>query len=130
MNIKSQIISHMQHKFLKIMDLDNIKPIDIKESLSVEMNRNMVFKAGQGAGLSGSFFFFSYDSRFLIKTVNAKELKIILNMLDNLVGHFRDTKNKSLLARIYGVFTIKTDYFDDLNIMIMQNTAKVTNPTA
>jgi hypothetical protein len=46
MDIRSQIISHAQEKFLKIMDLDNIRPQDLMDSLSIENNRNMVFKAG------------------------------------------------------------------------------------
>jgi hypothetical protein len=32
------------------MDLDGISPSDIYESLDLEKNRNMVFKAGEGAG--------------------------------------------------------------------------------
>jgi hypothetical protein len=51
------------------MKLDGVTPKDMLSSLSVEKNRNMVFQAGEGAGLSGSFFFFSSDNRFLIKTL-------------------------------------------------------------
>lgn len=51
------------------MKLDNLTPADMMKSLSLDNNRNMVFKAGEGAGLSGSFFFFSHDSKFLIKTL-------------------------------------------------------------
>ena len=29
----------------------------------------------------------------------------------------------SLIARIYGIFKIKTNYFDDMYLMIMQNTS-------
>ena len=46
-------------------------------------------------------------------------------MLDDLIDHFRYTENRSLLARIYGVFTFSTDIFDPLDIIIMQNTARV-----
>lgn len=87
----------------------------------------MVFKAGQGAGLSGSFFFFSHDDKFLIKTINKKEKEILLNMLDDLISHFEVTDNKSLIARIYGVFTIKTNIFANLDVMIMQNTCLLKN---
>ena len=79
----------------------------------------MVFKAGQGAGLSGSFFFFSHDNRFLIKTMNLKERELLLAMLDDMIEHFKSTDNQSLLARIYGIFTIKTDLFYNLDVMIM-----------
>ena len=40
-------------------------------------------------------------------------------MLDEYVEHLIDTDNRSLLARIYGVFTIKNNYYSDLDIMIM-----------
>lgn len=97
------------------------------DSLSVDKNRNMVFKAGEGAGQSGSFFFFSHDNRFLIKTLRGNEKRIMLDMLDDYIDHIFKTSNKSLLARIYGIFTIKTDYFDPLDIIVMQNTSQLRN---
>jgi len=124
LNIKSEITSHLQWKFAEIMKLDAVSPHDVMNSLSVDMNRQMVFRAGQGAGLSGSFFFFSHDNRFLIKTVKESEMNIILNMVDDIIVHIKNCKNKSLLARIYGVFTIQTDMFDPLNIIIMENTSR------
>ena len=51
----------------------------------------------------------------------------MLDILDDYIDHIRKTKNKSLLARIYGIYTIKTDYFDPLDIIIMQNTAVLRN---
>ena len=41
----------------------------LKESLDPDVNRSMVFKAGESQGKSGSFFFFSKDQRFIIKTM-------------------------------------------------------------
>lgn len=40
-------------------------------------------------------------------------------MLDDYIDHIKLTENKSLLARIYGVFTIKTNYFKPLDVIIM-----------
>lgn len=101
------------------MKIDGVDPKDIMASLALENNRQMVFKAGQGAGLSGSFFFFSHDDKFLIKTINKKEKDILLKMLDDLINHFEITGNKSLIARIYGIFSIKTNLFANLDVMIM-----------
>jgi 1-phosphatidylinositol-4-phosphate 5-kinase len=109
------------------MALDGIKPEDMMDSLSLDKNRNMVFKAGEGAGQSGSFFFFSHDNQFLIKTLRGNEKKQMLDMLDDYIDHIRKTKNKSLLARIYGIFTFKTNYFDPLDIIVMQNTSVLQN---
>ena len=60
------------------MMLSSISPSDIMTSLNHEQNRQNVFKAGEGGGKSGSFFFFSHDNRFIIKTLRGKEKKILL----------------------------------------------------
>jgi 1-phosphatidylinositol-4-phosphate 5-kinase len=83
----------------------------------------MIFRAGEGAGASGSFFFFCHDNKFLIKTLLKSERRKLIQMLDSYIDHIKSTDNKSLIARIYGVFTIKTNYFADVDIMIMQNTS-------
>ena len=119
MKVKASIKSYEDAKFAQIMFMDNIKPEDVIKSLSLEKNRNMVFRAGEGVGQSGSFFFFSHDNRFIIKTLRGKEKKNILDMLDDYIEHIKFTENKSLLARIYGVFTITTNYFTPLDIIIM-----------
>ena len=43
-------------------------------------------------------------------------------MLDNFIDHLYNNDNKSLIGRIYGVFTIKTNFFAPIDIIIMQNT--------
>ena len=50
-------------------------------SLSPELNRDEVFSAGEGQGKSGSFFFFSHDKQFIIKTMRQNELKALMAML-------------------------------------------------
>ena len=45
-------------------------------SLSPKFNLDQVFKAGEGAGKSGSFFFFSHDKKFIIKTMTDEELEL------------------------------------------------------
>ena len=44
-------------------------------------------------------------------------------MLPDMIEHFKD--NRSLLAKIYGCYTIKTNVFEPVDILVMQNTAKV-----
>ena len=80
--ISANFTSHSEYLFQEIMDLDNVKPEDIYSSLDLEKNRNMVFKAGEGAGQSGSFFFFSYDNKFLIKTMTKREMNLLLSKLE------------------------------------------------
>jgi hypothetical protein len=72
-------------------------------------NRESIFKTNQNqnsndGGSSGSFFFFSQDKQFIVKTISFKELMIYLNGLPKFLEHFK--KGGSLLARIYGIFKV------------------------
>ena len=80
------------------------------DSLSPKFNRDMVFKAGEGAGRSGSFFFFSHDRKFIIKTMTSQELSLFLAKLPAFKDHLRNNQS-SLLAKIFGLFTINTEKF-------------------
>lgn len=51
------------------------------------------------------------------------EKKAMINMLDKYINHIRNSNNKSLLARIYGIFTIKTPLINSIDLIILQNTA-------
>ena len=101
------------------MELDGIGSAEIMQSLSVEANRHRVFRAGEGAGASGSFFFFSHDDKFIIKTMSTGERNKMLSMLEDYVSHIEETGNRSLITRIYGIFEIRTNYFEPVTLMIM-----------
>ena len=40
-------------------------------------------------------------------------------MLEDMIEHFKN--HESLLVRIYGVFTIQTQYFGSIDIILMEN---------
>lgn len=76
------------------------------ESLSPKFNKDSVFKSGEGAGQSGSFFFFSHNKKYIIKTMTSSELTLFLRILPDYECHLKENPN-SLLARIYGVYTVE-----------------------
>ncbi len=60
----------------------------------------------ESEGKSGSFFFFSHDGRFLIKTITNNELNTIIGkFMENYFKHIKEN-HFSLIARVYGIFTI------------------------
>jgi len=81
----------------------------------------MVFQAGEGSGRSGSFFFFSHDRKWIIKTMTDSELKLYLKKLPAFGEHYLKNKN-SLLAKIFGVFTVDSPFMQGVHIMLMENT--------
>jgi hypothetical protein len=66
------------HSFAKLRVQDGIQKEDLIASLSPAVNRSNVFKAGEASGASGSFFFFSHDKHFIIKTMTTSEKKFFL----------------------------------------------------
>ena len=42
-------------------------------------------------------------------------------MIDDYINHIKN--GESLIARIYGIFSIKTEYFKNLDIIVMQNSS-------
>jgi hypothetical protein len=72
---------HAPHFFRSIQVANGVNTDVILKSLSPKLNRDAVFKVGEGAGASGSFFFFSQDRQFIIKTMTSMEVVRFLKML-------------------------------------------------
>lgn len=98
------------------------------DSLAPEKNAQCVFKAGEASGASGSFFFFSSDKRFIIKTMSPEEKKFFkIKFAQPYFDHLRNNPT-SLLARIYGIYTVKIDGICAVHLMLMAHTMQVVNP--
>lgn len=48
-------------------------------------------------------------------------------MLDSFISYLEENNNESLIAKIFGVYTIKTNKFKAVDMVIMENTAQITN---
>jgi 1-phosphatidylinositol-4-phosphate 5-kinase len=100
-----KVIEFAPDVFAYLRDLDGYNNNSLKESLkpTIEGNVNNMFKAGEGMGRSGSFFFFSHDDRFLIKTMTTDDFKAFIKLLPLYFDHINYFED-SLMARIYGVY--------------------------
>lgn len=67
-----------------------------------------------GEGKSGAFFYFTHDSRFLVKTIQRFEAEVMLNTLKEYVKYVVDNPN-TILSRVVGLHSIRlyglTKYF-------------------
>jgi 1-phosphatidylinositol-4-phosphate 5-kinase len=77
--------------FNRILEYDGITKLEVKRALIETKNRESVFKAGEGSGKSGSFFFTTFDKKFLIKTLRGDEKQVLLDMLEDYVEHIELT---------------------------------------
>lgn len=87
-NEEVRIIEYAPSIFEAIRSMDGIKDGMVQMSLNTELNRQQVFKAKESAGKSGSFFFFSYNKKFLLKTMNDSEMEVFFEMLPDYFCHF------------------------------------------
>lgn len=64
-----------------------------------------ILRIKESEGKSGSFFFYTHNNKYMIKTVTSSELKTLLGkFIERYYDHL--SKNDTLLAKIYGVYTI------------------------
>jgi hypothetical protein len=88
----------------------------------------MIFKSGEGTGRSGSFFFFSHDSKYVVKTVTDSELKLVHALVPS-YSQYLQTNHHSLLSKILGIFTVEAQKFSKVHIMLMENTVRLRDTT-
>jgi hypothetical protein len=96
------------------------------DSLNPTKNRDQIFSSGEASGASGSFFFFSHDKRFIVKTLTDAELKLKEKLLPDLYRHYSENPN-SLISKVYGVYTVKMKNYKPVNLILMENTLKFAN---
>ncbi|KAG7095491.1 hypothetical protein E1B28_006230 [Marasmius oreades] len=71
-------------------------------------------------GKSGSFFYFSRDYRFIIKTIHHKEHKFLLRVLKRYYDHVKSNPH-TLLSRFYGLHRVKLPRGRKIHFVIMNN---------
>ncbi len=71
-------------------------------------------------GKSGSFFYFSCDYRFIIKTIRHSEHKFLLGILNQYYAHVKENPH-TLLSRFYGLHRVKLPHGRKIHFVIMNN---------
>ncbi|THH17702.1 hypothetical protein EW146_g3162 [Bondarzewia mesenterica] len=71
-------------------------------------------------GKSGSFFYFSRDYRFIIKTIHHSEHKYLRSILKDYYHHVKSNPH-TLLSRFYGLHRVKLPRGRKIHFVIMNN---------
>lgn len=72
------------------------------------------------SGKSGSFFYYSQDYRFIIKTIHHSEHKFILKTLQLYYEHIKSNPH-TLLSRIFGLHRVKLPGNKKIHFVVMGN---------
>lgn len=71
-------------------------------------------------GKSGSFFYFSRDYKYIIKTIHHGEHKFLRKILKEYYNHVCDNPN-TLLSQFYGLHRVKIPYGRKIHFVVMNN---------
>ena len=71
-------------------------------------------------GKSGSFFYFSHDYRFIIKTIRSEEHRLFMRFLPAYYEHVRGNPH-TLLSQFYGLHRVKLPGRRKIHFVIMNN---------
>lgn len=71
-------------------------------------------------GKSGSFFYFSRDYKYIIKTIHHSEHKFLRKILRDYYNHVQNNPN-TLLSQFYGLHRVKMPYGKKIHFVVMNN---------
>jgi 1-phosphatidylinositol-4-phosphate 5-kinase len=71
-------------------------------------------------GKSGSFFYFSHDYRYIIKTIHHNEHRFMRKILKSYYEHVQNNPN-TLLSRIFGLHRVKLPGNRKIHFVVMGN---------
>ncbi|CAD8055101.1 unnamed protein product [Paramecium sonneborni] len=94
----------------------------LEYTLELQYNQKAFEKTKESMGRSGAFFFFSQNNKLIIKTIEKSEIKDFLD--GRIVSYFNyiNSHQKSLIAKIYGIFKIKLMAYKTQYLVLMENT--------
>jgi 1-phosphatidylinositol-4-phosphate 5-kinase len=93
--------------------------VDNAEYLSSLTGRYVLSELGS-PGKSGSFFYFSQDYRFIIKTIHRSEHNFILQNLQHYSEHVKKNPH-TLISRIFGLHRVKQSGTKKIHFVVMGN---------
>ena len=71
-------------------------------------------------GKSGSFFYFSRDYKYIIKTIHHAEHRFLRKILKQYYNHVTENPN-TLLSQFYGLHRVKMPYGKKIHFVVMNN---------
>ena len=113
--------------FYCIRKIDNISNDDYLLSLSPKDNLKIIKESFASGGRSANPIIFTYDKKYLLKTISKSEKNVLLEILPEYHRKMRDAK--SLLCRIYGLYRIDVGGKQSMHLIVMRNMNELPSMT-
>ncbi|CAD8065085.1 unnamed protein product [Paramecium primaurelia] len=114
-----QIQEYAPAVFQDIREKNGICHKQFQNSLRLDHNQNQIKKTQESLGKSGSFFFYTYDNVFVLKTITQSEIKLIYDFLEDYYKYIN--RDQTFLAKFYGLYSISIEGFSQIHLLLMEN---------
>jgi Phosphatidylinositol-4-phosphate 5-Kinase len=120
---KITITEHSSTIFAELRDKFGVSLDELFDSFSPIYNVQAIHNFFTGSGKSPSFFFFSDNKKFVLKTMKPSEKRLLFEngVLDSYHKYMVGNNGSTLLSKFYGVFTFSTSNMQDITCVIMDN---------
>lgn len=117
-----EIVEYAPELFKEIRENSGVSDEFLFNSFAPIYNYQAIHNFFQGDGKSESFFFFTDNKEFVLKTLKESERKLLFEggILEKYAQYLRHNK-KSLLSRFYGVYLIKIGNMQPISCFLMNN---------
>ncbi|KAF2267618.1 SAICAR synthase-like protein [Lojkania enalia] len=102
--------------FRRLRTIFRLDPADYLVSLT---SKYILSELGS-PGKSGSFFYFSRDYKYIIKTIHHAEHKFLRKILKEYYNHVQENPN-TLLSQFYGLHRVKMPFGRKIHFVVMNN---------
>ena len=114
------ITEYFPDKFDQLRKDDGITDDIMIKSFSPIKNKSAIDKMGESKGKSGSFFFYSHNRKFIIKTITNEEKETMDKILIDYYLYIK-SHGTTLITKIYGIYTVVIKNASSVNVILMQN---------
>ena len=101
------------------LNLQNFKQSFFLEDINDVDSTGLLEKFTEGK--SGSFFYFTLDHRYIIKTVSTEEEKFLRKIARHYYNHIKDNP-ETLIVRLYGLYQVRLAWEQKyISVIVMEN---------
>ena len=120
-DLECEITEYSSALFQNIRTVNSLSSESLYNSLNPRANENILLKSFEKTSAKGGKpLIKTHDKKFLIKEISEEERDFFLSLVKNYHSHLHDNP-RSLLAKIYGCFSIRVNNKNKVYHILMEN---------
>ena len=129
LDVKFKITEHCYSLFNYLRKLNNISNSTLKKSFDLDINFEKNIKNSyEMQSKSKSTFFFTYDNKMIIKSINFNDMSSFSKNLKKYFFYMIKNNERTLINRILGFYTLELEKTNKIHFILIENVLeKISN---